>query len=151
MNKKTNGKDYAEMRASVLRDLDGLRYEVDTAKKLGWLWLDRPPLNILNRAGARDIGDEASQRGDPLSHSSEPVAPQVALSGARIYEDGLEMKRALDDQWGTAVCLRHLGLTAYDQGEYGEARRLLSESLTLSRAMGSPWSIASTARPAATR
>ena len=52
------------------------------------------------------------------------------------------MKRALDDRWGAAVCLRHLGLAAYDQGVYGEARRLLSESLALSRAMGSPWSIA---------
>ena len=52
------------------------------------------------------------------------------------------MKRALDDRWGAAVCLRHLGLAAYDQGAYGEARRVLGESLTLSRAMGSPWSIA---------
>jgi len=38
MNKtSTNGsaksKDYAEMRAAILRDLDGLRYEVDTMKK----------------------------------------------------------------------------------------------------------------------
>jgi tetratricopeptide (TPR) repeat protein len=38
--------------------------------------------------------------------------------------------------------LRHLGLAAYDQGAYGEARQLLGESLALSRAMGSPWSIA---------
>jgi hypothetical protein len=47
--------------------------------------------DILNRAGARDIRDRDGQGGDPLSHSSEPAAPQIALSGARIYEDGLEM------------------------------------------------------------
>jgi predicted ATPase/transcriptional regulator with XRE-family HTH domain len=62
--------------------------------------------------------------------------------GRRLLEEGLAMKRSLDDRWGAAVCLRHLGLVAYDQGAYGEARRLLGESLTLSRAMGSPWSIA---------
>jgi predicted ATPase/DNA-binding XRE family transcriptional regulator len=63
-------------------------------------------------------------------------------AGHRLLEEGLAMKRALDDRWGAAVCLRHLGLAAYDQGAYGEARHLLGESLTLSRAMGSPWSIA---------
>ena len=36
----------------------------------------------------------------------------------------------------------HLGLAAYDQDEYGEAGRLLNESLALGRVMGSPWSIA---------
>ena len=63
-------------------------------------------------------------------------------AGHRLLEEGLAMKRVLDDRWGAAVCLRHLGLAAYDQGAYGEARHLLGESLTLSRAMGSPWSIA---------
>jgi hypothetical protein len=41
-------KDYAEMRASVLKDLDGLRYDVDAGRKIGWLWLDRPPLNVVS-------------------------------------------------------------------------------------------------------
>ena len=63
-------------------------------------------------------------------------------AGQRLLEEGLAMKRALDDRWGAALCLRHLGLAAYDQGAYDEARRLLGESLTLSRAIGSPWSIA---------
>lgn len=48
-------------------------------------------LNILNRSGAHDA--EFQGGGDPAhdSHSSEPRAPQVSLSGARIYEAGLEM------------------------------------------------------------
>ena len=48
-------KDYAEMRASVLSDLDGLRYEVDTGRKIGWLWLDRPPLNVVSYRGRSQI------------------------------------------------------------------------------------------------
>ncbi len=41
-------KDYAEARASILRELDGLAVEVDAEKKVGTLWLDRPPLNIIS-------------------------------------------------------------------------------------------------------
>ena len=48
-------KDYAELRASILRDLDGLRYDVDAAKKIGWLLLDRPPLNIVSYRGRSQI------------------------------------------------------------------------------------------------
>ncbi|MGI8741439.1 MAG: hypothetical protein ACR2NN_02495 [Bryobacteraceae bacterium] len=39
---------------------------------------------VLNQAGAQNVGEE-----DP--RSSEPNAPQVTLSGARIYKAGLEM------------------------------------------------------------
>jgi 2-oxoglutaroyl-CoA hydrolase len=49
------GKDYAEMRASVLKNLDGLSYEVDAGKKIGWLWLDRPPLNVVSYRGRSQI------------------------------------------------------------------------------------------------
>src|SRR5690349_3974444 len=48
-------KDYADMRAAILRDLDGLRYEVDTQKKIGWLILDRPPLNVVSYRGRSQI------------------------------------------------------------------------------------------------
>ena len=48
-------KDYAEMRASVLKNLDGLHYEVDADKRIGWLWLDRPPLNIVSYRGRSQI------------------------------------------------------------------------------------------------
>lgn len=48
-------KDYAEQRASILRNLDGLRYEVDASRKVGFLWLDRPPLNIVSYRGRSQI------------------------------------------------------------------------------------------------
>src|SRR5258708_39062589 len=44
-------KDYAEQRAAILRDFDGLHYEVDAKKKAGFLWLDRPPLNVVSYRG----------------------------------------------------------------------------------------------------
>ncbi len=40
--------DDAERRAELLRDLDGLRVEVDGARKVGHLILDRPPLNVVS-------------------------------------------------------------------------------------------------------
>src|SRR5205085_5084710 len=43
------------MRASVLTNLDGLNYEVDAEKKIGWLWLDRPPLNVVSYRGRSQI------------------------------------------------------------------------------------------------
>jgi len=48
-------KDYAEQRAAILRTLDGLHYEVDPMKKVGFLWLDRPPLNVVTYRGRAQI------------------------------------------------------------------------------------------------
>ena len=48
-------KDYAEARAALLRDLDGLAVEVDAEKRIGPLWLDRPPLNIVSYRAREQI------------------------------------------------------------------------------------------------
>ena len=48
-------RDYAERRGDILRDLDGLRVEVDPEKKIGHLILDRPPLNIVSFKGRAQI------------------------------------------------------------------------------------------------
>lgn len=63
--------------------------------------------------------------------------------GRNLLHEGLLLKRALGDRWGTAFCLRQLGLAAYSLGEYVEAHRLLGESLVLSREMRNSWAIAS--------
>lgn len=63
-------------------------------------------------------------------------------AGSTLLHEGLQLKRALDDRWGIAFCLRQLGLAAYSWGEYAEAHRLLSESLALSREMENTWAIA---------
>ena len=48
-------RDYAERRGDILRELDGLRVEVDTERKIGHLILDRPPLNIVSFKGRAQI------------------------------------------------------------------------------------------------
>src|SRR5271168_4152517 len=48
-------RDYAEMRGAILRDLDGLSYEVDAQRRIGWLYLDRPPLNVISYRGRSQI------------------------------------------------------------------------------------------------
>ena len=40
--------DYAKKRAELIEELDGLRVEIDKEKKIGWLYLDREPLNIVS-------------------------------------------------------------------------------------------------------
>lgn len=87
MSKKANGKDYAEMRASVLRDLDGLRYEVDTRKKVGWLWLDRPPLNVVSYRGRSQIAAIMEAFGQ------DPDVHVVVIRGANgTYTSGGDVK-----------------------------------------------------------
>ncbi len=48
-------KNYAEARAEILRNLDGLRVDVDAEKRIGTLILDRPPLNIVSYTGRSQI------------------------------------------------------------------------------------------------
>jgi 2-oxoglutaroyl-CoA hydrolase len=48
-------KDYADSRGALLRELDGLRCEVDAKRRVGYLILDRPPLNIVSYKGRSQI------------------------------------------------------------------------------------------------
>jgi 2-oxoglutaroyl-CoA hydrolase len=80
-------KDYAELRASVLRDLDGLRYEVDPVKKVGWLRLDRPPLNIVSYRGRSQIAAIVEAFGQ------DPDVRVVVIRGMNgIYTSGGDVK-----------------------------------------------------------
>jgi 2-oxoglutaroyl-CoA hydrolase len=80
-------KDYAELRASVLRELDGLRYEVDTGKRVGRLWLDRPPLNIVSYRGRSQIAAIVEAFGH------DPDVRVVVIRGANgLYSSGGDVK-----------------------------------------------------------
>jgi 2-oxoglutaroyl-CoA hydrolase len=80
-------KDYAELRASVLRDLDGLRYEVDLAKKIGWLRLDRPPLNVVSYRGRSQIAAIMEAFGQ------DPDVRVVVIRGTNgVYTSGGDVK-----------------------------------------------------------
>ena len=48
-------KDYAAKRGALLEQLDGLSVQVDKVKKIGYLVLDRPPLNIVSYTARSQI------------------------------------------------------------------------------------------------
>src|SRR6267142_3053206 len=80
-------KNYADLRASILRDLDGLRYEVDEKKKIGWLILDRPPLNVVSYRGRSQIAAIIEAFGQ------DPDVRVVVIRGANgIYTSGGDVK-----------------------------------------------------------
>src|SRR5215475_13669538 len=80
-------KDYADLRAAILRDLDGLRYEVDARKQIGWLILDRPPLNIVSYRGRSQINAIMEAFGQ------DPEVRVVVIRGANgTYTSGGDVK-----------------------------------------------------------
>jgi 2-oxoglutaroyl-CoA hydrolase len=80
-------KDYAEQRASILRDLDGLAYEVDVDRKVGFLWLDRPPLNVVSYRGRSQIAAIMEAFGN------DPDVRVVVIRGRNgIYTSGGDVK-----------------------------------------------------------
>ena len=80
-------KDYAEMRAAVLRDLDGLRYEVEPKRGIGWLRLDRPPLNVVSYRGRGQIAAILEAFGE------DPQVRVVVIRGANgVYTSGADVK-----------------------------------------------------------
>src|SRR3981081_1497286 len=80
-------KDYADMRASILRDLDGLRYEGDAKRQIGWLILDRPPLNIVSYRGRSQINAIMEAFGQ------DPDVRVVVIRGANgTYTSGGDVK-----------------------------------------------------------
>jgi 2-oxoglutaroyl-CoA hydrolase len=80
-------KDYAEMRGAILRDLDGLRYDVDSERKIGWLILDRPPLNVVSYRGRSQIAAIIEAFGE------DPDVRVVVIRGANgVYSSGGDVK-----------------------------------------------------------
>jgi 2-oxoglutaroyl-CoA hydrolase len=80
-------KDYAEMRGAVLRELDGLHYDVDADKRIGWLTLDRPPLNVISYRGRSQIAAIIEAFGQ------DPDVRMVVIRGANgVYSSGGDVK-----------------------------------------------------------
>ena len=48
-------KNYARQRGEILENLDGLRVDIDSEKRIGYLILDRAPLNIVSYTGRYQI------------------------------------------------------------------------------------------------
>ncbi len=80
-------RDYAEQRASILRKLDGLHYEVDAKRKVGTLWLDRPPLNVVSYLGRKQINAVMEAFGQ------DPDVRVVVIRGRNgVYTSGGDVK-----------------------------------------------------------
>jgi len=80
-------KNYANERADVLRELDGLRIEVDAGKKIGYLILDRPPLNIVSYRGRAQI------RALIEAMDEDPDVGVIVIRGANgLYTSGGDVK-----------------------------------------------------------
>lgn len=80
-------KDYAEQRASILRDLDGLAYEVDVARKVATLWLDRAPLNTVSYRGRSQINALME------AFSTDPDVRVVVIRGRNgVFTSGGDVK-----------------------------------------------------------
>jgi tetratricopeptide (TPR) repeat protein len=59
-----------------------------------------------------------------------------------VFEEGLEIFRALDDRRGVANMLHNMGVVALPQGRDAAAHALHEESLEIFRSLGDRWSIA---------
>jgi hypothetical protein len=53
--------------------------------------------------------------------------------GDRLLQQGLTMKQTLEDNWGSAFCLRQISLSAYYRGDYISCSRALQQSLEISQ------------------
>lgn len=83
--------DYAEQRAALIAELDGLRVEIDREKKIGWLYLDRAPLNIVSYHARRQINAvmEAFEADDDIG--------VVVIRGANgVYTSGGDVRGFFD-------------------------------------------------------
>lgn len=80
-------KDYAAARAAVLDNLDGLRCEVDTERGIGWLILDRPPLNIVSYRGRFQIAALIEAMSD-----DDDVRVIVIRGANGVYTSGGDVK-----------------------------------------------------------
>lgn len=83
--------DYAERRAAVLKDLDGLRVEVDSENRIGRLILDRPPLNLISYRAREQIAAIFEEFG------KDPEVGVVVIRGAGgVYTSGGDVRGFFD-------------------------------------------------------
>lgn len=80
-------KKYAERRAALLEQLDGLRVEIDAESRIGSLILDRSPLNIVSYHARSQIAAILEQFGE-----DEDVAVVVIRGANGVYTSGGDVK-----------------------------------------------------------
>ena len=78
---------YAARRAETIRKLDGLRVEIDAKKRIGYLWLDRPPLNIVSYQAREQIAAVIEEM------DRDPEVGVIVIRGANdVYTSGGDVR-----------------------------------------------------------
>ena len=83
--------NYAERRAEVLKELDGLQIEIDAEKRIGWLILDRPPLNIVSYTARGQIAAIIEEMG-----RDDEVGTVVIRGANGLYTSGGDVRGFFD-------------------------------------------------------
>jgi 2-oxoglutaroyl-CoA hydrolase len=78
---------YALRRAEVLKELDGLRVEIDAERRIGWLILDRPPLNIVSYRARSQISAIMEEFG-----KDDDVGIVVVRGANGVYTSGGDVR-----------------------------------------------------------
>ena len=82
---------YANQRGELLRELDGMRLEVDGAKKVATLILDRPPLNIVSYKARSQIAALFEELG------RDKAVGVIVVRGANgVYTSGGDVRGFFD-------------------------------------------------------
>lgn len=122
--------DFAVRLAGKLRRF----WELHGHLREGRQWLEA----ALERSSTRDLS-----RVRALSAAGNMAREQGDYDSAEIrYTECLELSRELDDRWGIAETLQHLGLLARGRGLFDIARSFHEESLSLMRELGHSQGIA---------
>lgn len=82
---------YAKQRGELLEKLDGLRIEVDAEARIGYLILDRPPLNIVSYLARSQISAIIEEFG-----RDDAVGVVVIRGADGIYTSGGDVKGFFD-------------------------------------------------------
>ena len=82
---------YAQHRGELLAELDGMRLEVDAAKRVATLTLDRPPLNIVSYKARSQIGALFEELG-----RDKDVGVVVVRGANGVYTSGGDVKGFFD-------------------------------------------------------
>jgi non-specific serine/threonine protein kinase len=120
--------------------------ELRLAGALWWFWMvrgylgeGRARLGAALQAAERHVELRRSEaRARALDGAGALANLQGDYAEARpLLEESLTIFRERGDKQDIALCLTHLGFTAYEQGDYALARSLLEESLAILREEGS--------------
>jgi adenylate cyclase len=88
------------------------------------------PLLAARANALKGAGTLANQQGDKLLAS-------------QLYEEGLAIRRKLEDRFGEAVFLNNIGLVAMMTEDFAVARPAFTDSIHIFREIGDRWSVCS--------